>query len=114
MNKKILFLILLLAVIVAPVIALGQGTVGTGGSSQASTIADNIKKLTVTIGIAIVVIGWVIAGILYLTAAGDPGKIKTAKSAMVAAIIGTALVVIAEVGYDTIKGIVNSAINSGT
>ena len=64
--------------------------------------------------IAIVVIGWVIAGILYLTAAGKPDKLETAKKAMVAAIIGTALVVIAVLGYQTISNIINSVINSGT
>lgn len=85
-----------------------------GGGDQASVIANNVKSLAVTIGMAIVVIGWVIAGILYLTAAGAPEKLGTAKKAMIAAIIGTALIVIAVGGYTVIEGIIKSAMESGT
>lgn len=105
MNKKIL-LLTLLGTLVLPVLASAQ--------ADTSTIANNIKQVAVNIGIAIVVIGWVIAGILYLTAAGAPEKMKTAKTAMVAAIIGTALVIFAVGGYNVIKGIVDSALNSGS
>jgi len=104
MNKKILFLILL-GVLILPSIALAQ--------TQASVIAGNIEQLTLTIGVCIVVIGWVIAGILYLTAAGAPDKTGIAKKAMIAALMGTILIVIAAGGYSVISGIVNSALNSG-
>ena len=104
-NKKILGLALLAIVLFLPVVVFGQDT--------ASSVAENIKELAVLIGMAIVVIGWVIAGILYLTAAGAPDKIKTAKQAMIAAIIGTVLVAIAVLGYDVIANIVNNAINEG-
>jgi len=103
MNKKILFLILL-SVIIIPVVI------------QAATVkemADNVEKLVVTIGTVIVVIGWIIAGILYLTAWGAPEKIGTAKKAMIAAIIGTVLVVFAAGGYTVIKTIINSVLESG-
>ncbi|MCX6724286.1 MAG: hypothetical protein NT155_03915 [Candidatus Staskawiczbacteria bacterium] len=106
MNKKILFLVLL-GVLVLPLAVSAQ-------ASQATTIAANIKSLAVTVGMAIVVIGWVIAGILYLTAAGAPDKLGVAKKAMVAAIVGTVLIVVAVGGYAVISGIVNSALNSGT
>ncbi len=105
MNKKILFSILLFGILVAPALVLGQGDGG-----KAAEVADNVRALAVAIGLAIVVIGWVIAGILYLTAAGDPSKLKIAKNAMIAAIIGTILVIIAQFGYDTIKEILNSAL----
>jgi len=106
MNKKILFLILLSVIFILPVMV--QAEAATVGQ-----MADNVKTLVVTIGGAIVVIGWVIAGILYLTAWGAPEKIGTAKKAMIAAIIGTVLVVFAAAGYDAIKTIINSVLESG-
>ena len=44
----------------------------------------------------IAIIGFVISGIMYLTAAGDDGRIKTAKTAMTWSIVG---VIVALVGY---------------
>ncbi|MFA6190392.1 MAG: hypothetical protein WC711_02665 [Candidatus Staskawiczbacteria bacterium] len=117
-NKKILFSILLLGMLVAPVLVLGQDPNAfentANGGDTATKIATNIQALMVTLGGAIVVIGWVIAGILYLMAAGDPGKVKTAKQAMIAAIIGTVLIVIAAGSYKVIEGIVKSALEQGT
>lgn len=107
MNKKILFLILL-GVLVLPIVVSAQVPGG------ASDIAGNIRDLAITLGEAVIVIGWVVAGILYLLAAGSPEKIKTAKGAMIAALIGTVLVVIAVGGYAVIKAIVESALNTGT
>lgn len=94
MNKKILFLIIL-ATIALPVISYA-----VNGPTE---MFEAVKNLAVTIGAAIVVIGWIIAGILYLTAAGAPEKIGTAKKAMIAAIIGTILVIMASAGYEAIK-----------
>lgn len=104
MNKKILFLILL-GVLVLPFTV--------SAINDAGTIANNVKILVVTIGTAIVVIGWVIAGILYLTSAGAPEKTGTAKKAMIACVIGTILVVIATLGYDAIKGILDPILGTG-
>ena len=101
MNKKTI-LIILLAIIVFPAIAYAVNT--------PTVMADKVKDLAVSIGVAIVVIGWVIAGILYLTAAGKPEKITTAKNAMIAAVIGTILVIIAKLGYDAIKALMDPII----
>ena len=103
MNKKILFLILL-AAIALPVVSQAINPPGV--------IADKVKDLAVTIGMAIVVIGWIIAGILYLTSMGDPSKAGIAKKAMIAALIGTVLVVIADLGYVGIKTFLNPIIGA--
>ena len=102
-NKKTSFLILL-AVLFVPLFAQAANTI--------TTMADEVKKIAVSIGTAIVVIGWIIAGILYLTAAGAPDKVQTAKKAMIASIIGTVLVVIAALGYDVIKTLLNPVIGA--
>ena len=86
MNKKALFLILLVCVLISPVVALAVG---------AGDIANNIQNAAIDIGFPIIVVGWVVAGILYLTSAGSPEKTGIAKKALVACVIGTVLVILA-------------------
>lgn len=108
MNKKILsfFILLIVSVLVFPQIS---GAV----SAQVTAMADNIKEVMIAIGAAIVVIGWVVAGIIYLTSMGKPDKMQTGQKAIVAAVIGTALVIIAEAGYGLVSGIVDNIISAG-
>lgn len=84
MNKKILFLILLLAVLVFPIAVYAD---------KACDAVKNIRDASLKIGGSIVAIGWIIAGILYLTAVGGP-RMETAKKALIAAVIGTVLVIV--------------------
>ena len=58
---------------------------------------------------AIGVIGFVIAGIIYLTSAGDDNRIGTAKKAMLYSIIG---VIVGIMGYVIIQA-VNSMLDGG-
>lgn len=86
-KKKIILLILLATVLALPY--------ATDAQSEFCNMVSRIKGLTWQIGGSIVVIGWVIAGILYLTSIGSQEKMSTAKKAMMAAIIGTILVIMA-------------------
>ena len=106
MNKKILGFILLisLVVLVLPIMTLAAPT--------AKEMADGVASMMQGIGAAIVVIGWVVAGILYLLAAGKPEKMETAKKAVIAAVIGTVLIIIAGFGYSAIQSFL-SPITSG-
>lgn len=65
-------------------------------SSSISTIVSGFMTWMLTLLGFIAIIAFVIAGILYLTAAGNDGQIKTAKTAMTWSIVG---VVVALVGY---------------
>jgi len=85
-NKKILFLILS-SVLVLPVVASAQSI-----GSMAQAIAGQV----VIVGTWIVVIMWVVTGILFLTAQGDPGKLNSAKTALFASIGGTILIILAQ------------------
>jgi uncharacterized membrane protein (DUF485 family) len=100
-NKKILFIVLL-GVLVLPLVASADPT-------TIPELATNIQATAIGIGTPIVVIGWVIAGILYLTAAGSPEKTGTAKKAVIACVIGTVLIVLA-IGSGAIVTIIKSAI----
>lgn len=97
MNKKILFLMLSAALLTLPSL-----TYAAPEASKLCDMIDTVKWITWWIGGSIVVIGWVIAGILYLTAAGGE-RMGAAKKALVAAIIGTVLVILSMTAADIVQ-----------
>lgn len=107
-TKKIMYGIAS-AMMLTPMIALGQWDVTTNESATAGLpgggimdiIINIMEWLLILIGI-IGVIGFVIAGILYLTAAGDDSKAGTAKQAMTYSIIG---VIVGLMGYVIIQAV---------
>jgi len=79
------------ALLTAPAFASAQFSTpsGTGLSSNSVfNIISNIMYWLLAIVGIVGVIGFAIAGLLYLTAAGDETRIGQAKSAMVASILG--------------------------
>jgi len=108
MNKKTFFIILLAVVLILPNIVFGQSTGGT----TMETVSGAVKSAAITLGQAIIVIGWIIAGILYLTAAGAPDKLGIAKKALVACVIGTVLVILAMAVSGSSGGIIDLIKNS--
>lgn len=93
------------AALTMPALALAQfapgGPSGTNLPSGSITgiVTSIMNWLLALVGI-LGVIGFAIAGILYLTAAGDEDRISTAKSAMMYSIIG---VIVALLGLVIIK-----------
>lgn len=79
------------AALVAPVAVFAQITTPSGTGLPEASVTDivtNIMKwLLMLVGI-LGVIGFVIAGILYLTSAGDQNQIDRAKKAMIYSIVG--------------------------
>lgn len=61
----------------------------------AAQMAGKFQKAATDVGWPIIIIGWIIAGILYLTSAGSPEKAGTARKALMYAIIGTVIVILA-------------------
>lgn len=102
-------------VLLAPAVASAQLTGGnwnTRGTSNAQAaglptgsiygiIAATLSWLLGILGF-IAVIGFVISGILYLTAAGNDSQIEKAKSAMTYSIVG---VIVALMGYVIIQAV---------
>lgn len=74
---------------------------GLPGGSIYNIIASTLSWLLGILGF-IAVIGFVISGILYLTAAGNDTQIEKAKSAMTYSIIG---VIVALMGYVIIRAV---------
>lgn len=94
-NKKILFLTLLGALILPAL-------------SYAATIegmVDGAVSAALYIAGGVVVILWVATGIIFLTAQGSPEKISSGKKALLAAIAGTILCIIAAGAASLVSGI---------
>jgi len=86
MNKKISFLILIGALLL-PVVASAQ---------TIATLVDNVVvNVAWPIAIAAVVIFWIVTGVLFLAAMGSPEKIGLARKALIAAVAGTIIIVLA-------------------
>ena len=100
-NKKILFLILLGGVLLPAMFVFADDT-------KVFTMATALADTAMVIGAAVVVIGWVITGILYLTATGKPEKINVAKSALIACVVGTILIILAD-ATGNISGVIKDA-----
>ena len=115
--KNIGAFVFIAAFVTAPMVAFGQWSAGNSnaasGGTPSASIYDIIKTtmnyLLAILGF-IAIIGFVIAGILYLTAAGDEKRIGTAKNAMTFSIIG---VIVALVGY-VIVGAVDSWLSASS
>lgn len=104
--KKNVFAFVLLMCLMLPVAAGAQWAVSNPGGLPAPTtggitgIIKNIMNwLLVLLGI-FGVIGFVIAGILYLTAAGNDDQMKKGKNAMTWSIIG---IIVGLMGYVIIQ-----------
>ena len=71
-------------------------------------IIGEIRNFVLIVGIIIVLIFLIWGGVTYMTAGGDATKIATAKSRIVAAVIGAAIVIGAFAILATIKGILDA------
>jgi hypothetical protein len=98
MNKKIIYLVIFVSLFALASSTLAQveipnplGSTNTFGN----LIADKIIPAIVGIIGSLATIMIIIAGILYLTSAGSPERINTAKKALMYAIIGIVIAVAA-------------------
>lgn len=80
-----------------------EAPTGTGlpSGSVIGIITNGMNWLLIIVGI-LGVIGFVIAGIIYLTAAGDEGQIERGKHTMIYSIVG---VIVALIGVVIIKAV---------
>jgi len=99
MNKKLLLFISI--ILLAPAISSAQLTQFDTGAPSITLpgLLNGITGAAWIIFTAIVVICFVVAGILFLTAQGDPNKLQTAKAAF---LWGVAGVVVGIVAYSII------------
>lgn len=87
-NKKTLFLILLLSVLILPTATYAEKTL----NDVVTAAADNLALLAGSLSI----IAFMVAGIIFITATGNPSRLQVAKAALLAAVVGIAIVVLAK------------------
>ena len=76
-----------------------------------NTFGDLLLKIANGVGMVIASLGTimiVVAGILYLLSAGDPGKMQKAKTALIYAIIGIAIGIMASSIVSMVRGIIGA------
>jgi len=107
-GLKILFLSILSVVFLFNV----QSAIAAQSPSNITItgLAANVANVIWIVATVIVVVFWVITGVAFLTAQGDPGKLQTAKKALFAAIGGTVIVILAY----SVTSIISNAIFFGT
>ena len=106
--KKTKLTLISLGILLLPVVVLAQLSTGTtgglGGPTTIQALVNDIENVFGVVFGAIAVVMFVIAGVLFLTAGGDPEKVGAARSAF---IWGVAGVVVGILAY-TIVAIVSS------
>ena len=85
MNKKIL-VFLLCVIICLPTVALGADLL-----SIVTAVKDN---LTVLSG-ALATIAFIVSGIMFLSATGNPSRMAIAKGSLIAAVVGITIIALA-------------------
>ena len=91
-SKNILIFLSVLLSVILPSSAFAFSC---PGGITVTNIACNIGNVIGIIAVIIVVIFWVITGILFLIAQGDPSKLGTAKKAVIYSVVGTVVAFLA-------------------
>ena len=107
MNKKIFSFAILVSLFCLASIALGGITDPLNGATFSTIlgrIVDEVGKLIATLGTTMIIV----AGILYLTSAGSPERVGTAKKALMYAIAGIAIGLAASSIAEIIENIVGA------
>jgi hypothetical protein len=94
MNKKILSLVVLTAVLALPLLA------------QAKSVADLINTAAGSLTAAsagLAIIAFMVAGIMFLSASGNPSRLAIAKGSLIAAVTGIVIVVLAATAQTFVK-----------
>ncbi len=105
----------LASTLLAPVTVLAQFSTGTSTATGAKISTGTVSGILTTVmnwllgilGIG-AIISFVIAGILYLTAAGDEGKTEKAKNMMTYAIVAVVVALVGYVAVNTISGLLGA------
>ena len=104
MNKKIVILITLTVLLVSPVITLAATDPGAWFNGILTRFLD-IVVWPVFFAASVLMLIW--AGFLFLTTQGDPGKIVIARKAVLWAVIGIIVAIVAFSAVNIIKSVIS-------
>ena len=103
-NILIFLLIIVLSLVLTKTFVFAQPTL-IESVDDIEEALKNIRNILFGIASFIAVIMFIVAGILYMTAQGEPEKINKAKTAVKSAVIGTVIAVVAAGVLELIKDI---------
>ena len=107
MNKKTIYSLLLIAVLVLiltpQVVVLAADAAASGIPQDLKTIIGNFAKNLGTMSAGLSIIAFIVAGIMFLTATGNPSRMTIAKGALIAAVIGIVILALSTTA-DTFVG----------
>ena len=90
-NKKLITLSVLLTLLVSPLIAFAL----PGQVLNIPGVMLSIISFIWPLFVGFAIIMFLVAGFLFLTASGDPGKVKSAKDALIWGIVGVIVGILA-------------------
>lgn len=102
-KNKLFFSVVFLSLFltVSFVVALGENvdTIGKGNYQLLGQLLENVISIVWYCAVALTVISFMVAGILFLTAHGEPDKLETARKAVLWGVVGVAVMII---GYSIV------------
>jgi hypothetical protein len=111
MNKKIrimkkeLLIVVMFSLLILPTLILAQGGPVQPPAKTVWQIIDSITNIVYGILLAISAIFIIVAGVKFVTAGGDPEKVKSARDTILWALIGIAVATAAVGLVNLIKGL---------
>lgn len=105
-----LFSFVLLLNIIFPGIVGAQGLVPCVGTDECGicdlvTLANNVMKILIVLGVVVAALVFVNAGFLYLTSSTNPGNISRGHSLFTSALVGLVIILAAWLIIDAIMGV---------
>ncbi len=92
MNKKVLLSLVLLGAAILPFSVFAQPS---GDIGSIDSLIDKLGSFLWTIFGGLALVMFVIAGIMFLTAQGDPEKVKNARNAFLWGVVGIVVAILA-------------------
>lgn len=115
MEKKYFTFLVLVALIVLPIFVAQAAPIAQPRPPSSNSIVDvwqlinNILDFVWPIFVGSVILMIIFSGFMFVTSAGDPGKMKLAKDALIYAIIGIVVAIFAYSAYQIINGVIGAA-----
>lgn len=110
-NRNLYIIVLAGVIIVIPLfIFAAQGPINIATVCGLIALIDRIKNWFISLLLVVAVIMILVSAFMFITAAGDQNKAATARTTLIYALLGIALVILAQVAVN----IVNNIITGGT
>ncbi len=106
MNKKVLNAFLLFSLFSLVVLTLPVVTFALPSTLQG--LVDGLASSLGGLGASLAVIGFVVAGIMYIASTANPSMMSVAKGALIAAIIGIVILILAPSAQSFVSGLFGS------